>query len=88
MKVLIQKQILIDLKLELHSRNKIKQIDYYVYFVSLLNNLRVKHRGDEQVDSIVRLNSSKMKKVYYNYSLFKTYKILVLLIKFQIIVQI
>ncbi|MDM1140049.1 hypothetical protein [Empedobacter sp. R132-2] len=69
MKVLIQKQILIDLKLELHSRNKIKQMDYYVYFVSLLNNLRVKHRGDEQVDSIVRLNSSKMKKVYYNYSL-------------------
>ena len=69
MKVLIQKQILIDLKLKLHSENKIKQLDYYVYFTSLLNSLSIKHREDKKEDEIVRLNSLLMRKIYYNYTL-------------------
>ena len=69
MKVLIQKQILIDLKLKLYSVNKEKQLDYYVYFTSLLNSLPVRHREREQNDTIVRLNSLALRKIYYNYSL-------------------
>lgn len=69
MNVLIQKQILIDLKLKLHSENKIKQLDYYMYFVSLLNILRIKHREDELGDTVIRLNSLAMRKIYYNYTL-------------------
>lgn len=69
MKVLIQKQILIDLKLKLHSKNKIKQLDYYVYFTSLLSSLSIRHREDNQVETIIRLNSLTLRKIYFNYAL-------------------
>lgn len=69
MKVLIQKQILIDLKLKLRRENKTKQLDYYVYFTSLLNSLSIRHREDKKEDETVRLNSLIMRKIYYNYTL-------------------
>lgn len=62
MKVIIQKQLLSDLKKSIGQQSKL-ELDKAAYFVSLLNSLPTSYRGDEIDFTEVNLDSQKLKEI-------------------------
>jgi hypothetical protein len=67
-KVLIQKQLLIDLEVAISEHSKLK-VDVAVFFLSLFTSIPTFYREEEQVDEI-SLDSQRLKKYHSKYNLY------------------